>query len=147
MIRRPPRSTLFPYTTLFRAGAIRVHDGCAAGTAGGGARCLDGRADHGGPARRLLPERAPGGHAGHGYPDCDEGHHRREGADLVGDGRDQKSERGAVNARNATKKAPIACDMAIFRKLAGITDQLAKLIVDIATGEVADTVSDSKRHL
>jgi hypothetical protein len=26
-------------------------------------------------------------------------------------------------------------------------DQLAKLIVDIATGEVADTVSDFKRHL
>jgi hypothetical protein len=41
----------------------------------------------------------------------------------------------------------ITYDMAIFRKLAGITDQLAKLIVDIATGEVADTVSDSKRHL
>src|SRR5258706_11948031 len=29
MIRRPPRSTLFPYTTLFRSlnqGAIRIHD-------------------------------------------------------------------------------------------------------------------------
>src|SRR5947207_9922280 len=25
MIRRPPRSTLFPYTTLFRSRAIRVH--------------------------------------------------------------------------------------------------------------------------
>src|SRR5258708_20853615 len=25
MIRRPPRSTLFPYTTLFRS--IRIHDG------------------------------------------------------------------------------------------------------------------------
>src|SRR3712207_7613426 len=24
MIRRPPRSTLFPYTTLFRSGVIRV---------------------------------------------------------------------------------------------------------------------------
>src|SRR3712207_8423455 len=25
MIRRPPRSTLFPYTTLFRSGIIRHH--------------------------------------------------------------------------------------------------------------------------
>src|SRR3712207_7586062 len=25
MIRRPPRSTLFPYTTLFRSGAGRAH--------------------------------------------------------------------------------------------------------------------------
>src|SRR2546427_7633884 len=31
MIRRPPRSTLFPYTTLFRSHAIRRH-----GRAGGG---------------------------------------------------------------------------------------------------------------
>src|SRR3712207_8571361 len=27
MIRRPPRSTLFPYTTLFRSGGFRLHDG------------------------------------------------------------------------------------------------------------------------
>src|SRR2546427_2258595 len=27
MIRRPPRSTLFPYTTLFRSTAIAVHTG------------------------------------------------------------------------------------------------------------------------
>src|SRR3712207_8640776 len=25
MIRRPPRSTLFPYTTLFRSGSMRPH--------------------------------------------------------------------------------------------------------------------------
>src|SRR2546427_7330179 len=25
MIRRPPRSTLFPYTTLFRSGQIKLH--------------------------------------------------------------------------------------------------------------------------
>src|SRR2546430_16205860 len=32
MIRRPPRSTLFPYTTLFRSGVPvdRVHDVCVA---------------------------------------------------------------------------------------------------------------------
>src|SRR3712207_8840133 len=30
MIRRPPRSTLFPYTTLFRSLGPRVHRGAAA---------------------------------------------------------------------------------------------------------------------
>src|SRR3712207_8163415 len=30
MIRRPPRSTLFPYTTLFRSRAVRNHRGSAA---------------------------------------------------------------------------------------------------------------------
>src|SRR5258708_18623120 len=29
MIRRPPRSTLFPYTTLFRSAALRVVTSCA----------------------------------------------------------------------------------------------------------------------
>src|SRR3712207_9209433 len=28
MIRRPPRSTLFPYTTLFRSGGRNVYDTC-----------------------------------------------------------------------------------------------------------------------
>ena len=27
MIRRPPRSTLFPYTTLFRSGAVLLTEG------------------------------------------------------------------------------------------------------------------------
>src|SRR2546429_7065590 len=36
MIRRPPRSTLFPYTTLFRSAALRI-----AGTAAGLVRDLD----------------------------------------------------------------------------------------------------------
>src|SRR5256885_10819751 len=31
MIRRPPRSTLFPYTTLFRSLQRRHRPGCAAG--------------------------------------------------------------------------------------------------------------------
>src|SRR2546430_9805203 len=31
MIRRPPRSTLFPYTTLFRSGADVAHDDAARG--------------------------------------------------------------------------------------------------------------------
>src|SRR2546422_8283836 len=30
MIRRPPRSTLFPYTTLFRSPAIEIYRGFAA---------------------------------------------------------------------------------------------------------------------
>src|SRR3712207_9359452 len=30
MIRRPPRSTLFPYTTLFRSNASQISDGSAA---------------------------------------------------------------------------------------------------------------------
>src|SRR2546427_8730979 len=34
MIRRPPRSTLFPYTTLFRSFPTKVAGGCA--VAGGG---------------------------------------------------------------------------------------------------------------
>src|SRR2546422_3915495 len=29
MIRRPPRSTLFPYTTLFRSGGAVLVEGCA----------------------------------------------------------------------------------------------------------------------
>src|SRR3712207_9060836 len=51
MIRRPPRSTLFPYTTLFRSLALLLHQrgadvllgGDLAGRLGGG-----GRADVGG---------------------------------------------------------------------------------------------------
>src|SRR5256885_9299842 len=55
MIRRPPRSTLFPYTTLFRSHPIGV------GRSGGYGRrhpsirkrgARRGRGYHGGPARR-----------------------------------------------------------------------------------------------
>src|SRR3712207_7579250 len=49
MIRRPPRSTLFPYTTLFRSGRHRR---------GGG----QGRRAEGG--RRQRPVRRPGDRAG-----------------------------------------------------------------------------------
>src|SRR3712207_8736198 len=47
MIRRPPRSTLFPYTTLFRSvedhGRLVVRvEGIVAGQAHGGARLDDG---------------------------------------------------------------------------------------------------------
>src|SRR3712207_8529019 len=49
MIRRPPRSTLFPYPTLFRSPRDRLPGRAAA--AGGG----DHAGDHGHPQRRALP--------------------------------------------------------------------------------------------
>src|SRR5256885_14261254 len=77
MIRRPPRSTLFPYTTLFRsqhhraARARSVGDAALAGSALSGALAQGASADFGGSAagsglsaRRGLPaagvQRAPG---------------------------------------------------------------------------------------
>src|SRR2546429_5914458 len=56
MIRRPPRSTLFPYTTLFRSGeACRAHrrmDGLPAALLVGGARRGPGAALARVPLRR-----------------------------------------------------------------------------------------------
>src|SRR5260221_8369326 len=49
MIRRPPRSTLFPYTTLFRSVACR----CDLGTGGGPAQ--RGLAFRARPGRRACP--------------------------------------------------------------------------------------------
>src|SRR2546422_1625456 len=52
MIRRPPRSTLFPYTTLFRSPLERRT----------GARCRDsGRLGPGGPVERMRFMRRIGG--------------------------------------------------------------------------------------
>src|SRR3712207_8513924 len=60
MIRRPPRSTLFPYTTLFRSRGTRPASWDRPRPAGGGARLRSGaaRAD---PARALTgpPGAAP----------------------------------------------------------------------------------------
>src|SRR2546422_11500787 len=54
MIRRPPRSTLFPYTTLFRSPLERRT----------GARCRDsGRLGPGGPVERMRFMRRIGGGA------------------------------------------------------------------------------------
>src|SRR2546428_10358946 len=41
MIRRPPRSTLFPYTTLFRSpqGSVSFTNGSSTGTFGSGGIC------------------------------------------------------------------------------------------------------------
>src|SRR3712207_6916089 len=52
MIRRPPRSTLFPYTTLFRSGGHDVSPGRRVVAVG------DGRA---GPGARLHGDLAPHG--------------------------------------------------------------------------------------
>src|SRR5256885_13415967 len=75
MIRRPPRSTLFPYTTLFRSllltprtGAVgrrrarRLPRGRArrAGGAAAGARVPDPLRHVGGCDQHVLPCRAPG---------------------------------------------------------------------------------------
>src|SRR5438034_10865469 len=42
LIRRPPRSTLFPYTTLFRSEALKLKSGDVIAT-GGGLPCREGR--------------------------------------------------------------------------------------------------------
>src|SRR5256885_2243747 len=76
MIRRPPRSTLFPYTTLFRSVALGWHGrgldaglrpGLAGAWAAGGARR---RAINGGHAGCCLPGplRPPGGRRPRGLP-------------------------------------------------------------------------------
>src|SRR5260221_3626324 len=42
MIRRPPRSTLFPYTTLFRSVDLVLHEGDEGGDDDGGSTHQDG---------------------------------------------------------------------------------------------------------
>src|SRR3712207_7962889 len=75
MIRRPPRSTLFPYTTLFRSVAGRaggrVAEGFGAGAATspapdreGGARAVDGGAVLDRKSTRLNSSHANISHAG-----------------------------------------------------------------------------------
>src|SRR3712207_7738256 len=57
MIRRPPRSTLFPYTTLFRSGEVEGPD-VEGGLCGGGGPERDAGAalrEH----RQGVPERLP----------------------------------------------------------------------------------------
>src|SRR3712207_7266095 len=57
MIRRPPRSTLFPYTTLFRSGGDRHALDPAAEHVGGGvgAPCSwTGQSHYGGPPKRAA---------------------------------------------------------------------------------------------
>src|SRR5690242_21287576 len=65
MIRRPPRSTLFPYTTLFRSHAgVAAEDGRRGGCSVQEARLLERR--HGGvPARRARQLLLHGGEHAH----------------------------------------------------------------------------------
>src|SRR3712207_7755501 len=60
MIRRPPRSTLFPYTTLFRSGgeAGDAHD---AGRFGGRIEVRAGGVERGEDRHRVLGEPSAGG--------------------------------------------------------------------------------------
>src|SRR3989454_11138971 len=79
MIRRPPRSTLFPYTTLFRSRAPADHDARRAVPLRAQCRSRALPADErelraarlagAGPARQAEKEGAPGrkSTAGHGY--------------------------------------------------------------------------------
>src|SRR2546426_10705745 len=63
MIRRPPRSTLFPYTTLFRSDVVGGAGGHAGGAGDRGAGGRRGDADRG---RRGVRRRRGGGARGAG---------------------------------------------------------------------------------
>src|SRR3712207_9567724 len=62
MIRRPPRSTLFPYTTLFRSRVARHLEHRSPAALPGDVPDADGRAAPG-ERERVLPGRARGGAA------------------------------------------------------------------------------------
>src|SRR3712207_8505595 len=93
MIRRPPRSTLFPYTTLFRstrAGAAAA----AARRVAGQRREADLRDEQGGrPRHRLLVLRLHG--------------RRRGDPERAGPGRDRKSTR--LNSSHANISYAVFC--------------------------------------
>src|SRR6266480_6350682 len=58
MIRRPPRSTLFPYTTLFRSSAVRAAS-AAAVIVGSGAGILAAAWPDGKPLPAIATQGAP----------------------------------------------------------------------------------------
>src|SRR2546422_6609241 len=123
MIRRPPRSTLFPYTTLFRSGGeggrVAVHggdgrvlgDGHGGGGGAGGAfvggvalvRCDDGVGAHGG---RAVADRAGLHLAGAGERAAGEGggggiREEVDGAGGEGRGGDRVGDGGGAAGRGA----------------------------------------------
>src|SRR3712207_9377107 len=63
MIRRPPRSTLFPYTTLFRSDDVGLERVLAGGAVAGDERRPAVVQVGAGDARRPRPEGAPDAHA------------------------------------------------------------------------------------
>src|SRR3712207_7058783 len=76
MIRRPPRSTLFPYTTLFRSQRARTGAGGVVGAPAGGFRpggaaqrgvAGEGADRRGGGSARRRPPRAGQIGRGHGW--------------------------------------------------------------------------------
>src|SRR5687768_18281665 len=66
MIRRPPRSTLFPYTTLFRSRrpAGRERDGLVLDRLPADRRAAGGHPEGGGLHRAARPQRGPSGAPG-----------------------------------------------------------------------------------
>src|SRR3712207_7633364 len=80
MIRRPPRSTLFPYTTLFRS-EQRVHDGVVTVEPGPVEPGSESRAEEerdDGPHRSALPAQEPAERVRRGDRHSDESHRRAE---------------------------------------------------------------------
>src|SRR3712207_8877855 len=94
MIRRPPRSTLFPYTTLFRSGIVALRhlgEPCAErGEAFGSVRQLA-------RARRVADQR----------PDRQLLGHARGLGDVSSEGRDRKSTR--LNSSHANISYAVFC--------------------------------------
>src|SRR3712207_8629442 len=99
MIRRPPRSTLFPYTTLFRSG---VQD----------RRVLD-RARRGGVATvGDVAHRAPQDLSRPGLGEPGDDRHlleRRDRPDLVADLRDQDRKSTRLNSSHANISYAVFC--------------------------------------
>src|SRR3712207_7383911 len=88
MIRRPPRSTLFPYTTLFRSVVVGAHGGRL-------------------PAAPRTPNRAPGSAEAHVRlhgVSLEEGQH---GVGLLPQRRDRKSTR--LNSSHANISYAVFC--------------------------------------
>src|SRR2546429_6183746 len=64
MIRRPPRSTLFPYTTLFRSSTWEVSEQCQATGCGGDGGKRSGQRE---PARAKRDRKSTRLNSSHGY--------------------------------------------------------------------------------
>src|SRR3712207_7312629 len=96
MIRRPPRSTLFPYTTLFRSGTANGNHGeTPLPTHQDGCNDKEGKANVGEDVEKLEPSRTAGGN-GKWCSCC--------GISLVGD---RKSTR--LNSSHATISYAVFC--------------------------------------